>query len=111
MVGTVEGNPPRGQGTRYYSRKELPGVAIRLSEDLESRLTTLAEATVRTKANDAREAFIRSMADLKDIHLADSRLVALRTGRSQAVRLEDLERDLSLDRRFPCDRHAGTVQV
>jgi len=72
-------------------------LAIRLPEDIERRLTALAEATGRTKTFYAREAILAFMDDLEDIYLAESRLEALRAGRSLAVSLEDVERDLGLD--------------
>lgn len=72
-------------------------LAIRLPEDLERRLAALAEATGRTKTYYAREAIKEFLDDLEDIYLAESRLEALRAGRSRATSLEDVERDLGLD--------------
>lgn len=72
-------------------------LAIRLPEDLERRLAALAEATGRTKTYYAREAIVKFLDDLEDIFLAESRLEALRAAPSQAVSLEDVERDLGLD--------------
>lgn len=72
-------------------------LAIRLPEDLERRLTALAKATGRTKTYYAREAIVEFLDDLEDIYLAESRLEALRAGRSHAISLKDVERDLGLD--------------
>lgn len=85
------------EGTLYLYSKELPMLAIRLPEDLERRLTALAEATGRTKTFYAREAIMEFMDDLEDIYLAESRLEALRAGRSRAYSLEEVERDLGLE--------------
>lgn len=73
-------------------------LAIRLPEDIERRLAALAEATGRTKTYYAREAIVEFLDDLEDIYLAQSRLEALRAGRSRAMSLEDVERELGLDR-------------
>jgi RHH-type rel operon transcriptional repressor/antitoxin RelB len=73
-------------------------LAIRLPEDLERRLTALAKATGRTKTFYAREAIMKFMDDLEDIYLAESRLEALRAGRSRVHSLEEVERNLGLER-------------
>ena len=71
-------------------------LAIRLPEDIERRLEKLAEATGRTKTFYAREAILEHLDDLEDLFLAERRLRALRAGRSHALTLEEVERDLGL---------------
>jgi len=47
-------------------------LALRLPEDIESRLDKLAKATGRTKSFYAREAILEHLADLEDLYLAES---------------------------------------
>jgi len=76
--------------------KERSMLAIRLPEDIERRLTDLAAATGRTKTFYAREAIVAFMSEMEDVYLAESRLEALRAGRSRTYTLEEVERDLGL---------------
>lgn len=72
-------------------------LAIRLPAEIEQRLEALALATGRTKTFYAREAILEYMDDLEDLYLAESRLGALREGRSRTFTLDEVERDLGLD--------------
>jgi len=49
-------------------------LALRLPEDIESRLDKLAKATGRTKSFYIREAILEHLADLEDFYLAEKRL-------------------------------------
>jgi len=49
-------------------------LAIRISDDIESRLQYLAQKTGRTKTYYAREALLRFLEDMEDEYLALSRL-------------------------------------
>ena len=49
-------------------------LAIRISQDIESRLQQLAHRTGRTKTYYAREALLRFMEDMEDEYLALSRI-------------------------------------
>jgi RHH-type rel operon transcriptional repressor/antitoxin RelB len=71
-------------------------LAIRLPADIEHRLDALAKATGRSKTFYAREAILEYMDDMEDVYLAESRLEALRAGRSHTTSLDDVERDLGL---------------
>ena len=73
-------------------------LTIRLSAELEHRLEALAAATGRTKSFYARKAIVDFMDDMEDIYLAESRLEAVRAGRSRTYTLDEVERDLGLDR-------------
>lgn len=66
-------------------------LALRLPPEIEKRLDALAKKTGRTKSFYAREAILRHLEDLEDIHLARRRLA--RGG--ARVPLEDLEAELS----------------
>jgi len=74
-------------------------LAIRLPPELEQRLEALAAATGRTKTFYARKAIVAFLDDLEDIYLAESRLEAIRAGRSRTYTLEEVEQDLGLDSR------------
>lgn len=73
-------------------------LAIRLPIEIERRLEALAAATGRTKTFYAREAILKHLEDMEDLYLAEERLKALRAGRSRAFSLDEVERDLGLDR-------------
>ncbi len=68
----------------------LPVLAIRLPEEIESRLEALARLTGRTKTFYAREAILEHLDDLEDIYLAEKRLEDIRTGREKTIPLEDV---------------------
>jgi RHH-type rel operon transcriptional repressor/antitoxin RelB len=71
-------------------------LALRLPEDIESRLDKLAKATGRTKSFYAREAILEHLADLEDLYLAEKRLAKVRTGKSKTYTLNALEQALGL---------------
>ncbi len=72
-------------------------LALRLPEEIEKRLTRLANITNRTKSYYAREAIIRHLTDLEDIYLAETRLEDTKAGRSRTFTLDELEKDIGLD--------------
>lgn len=71
-------------------------LAIRLPEDVETRLACLARDTGRTKTFYAREAIIAHIEDLEDLYLAEKRLIEYRAGRSKSYSLDEVERSLGL---------------
>ena len=71
-------------------------LALRLPEDIESRLDKLAKATGRTKSFFAREAILEHLADLEDLYLAEKRLAKVRTGKSKTYTLNAVEQELGL---------------
>ena len=71
-------------------------LAIRLPEEIEHRLESLAKATGRTKTFYAREAILEHLDDLEDLYLAEQRLIDNRAGRTKTVTLDEVERDLGL---------------
>jgi RHH-type transcriptional regulator, rel operon repressor / antitoxin RelB len=73
-------------------------LAIRLPESIEKRLGRLAKRTGRTKSFYAREAILQHLQDLEDRYLAEKRLEDLRAGRSRAIALDQVEKDLGMDR-------------
>jgi RHH-type rel operon transcriptional repressor/antitoxin RelB len=67
-------------------------LAIRLPANIEKRLDRLAKRTGRTKTYYAREAILKHLEDLEDIHIAEKRIEDLRAGRSHTVPLEAVMR-------------------
>jgi RHH-type rel operon transcriptional repressor/antitoxin RelB len=75
---------------------EAAMLAIRLSEDIESRLEALAKRTGRTKTFYAREAIERHLEDLEDLYLAERVSKRIRAGKEQTSSLEEVEARLGL---------------
>lgn len=71
-------------------------LALRLPEDIETRLDKLAKATGRTKSFYAREAILEHLADLEDLYLAEKRLAKVRSGKSKTYSLSTVEQELGL---------------
>jgi RHH-type rel operon transcriptional repressor/antitoxin RelB len=71
-------------------------LAIRLPEELESRLETLAKRTGRTKTFYAREAIEQHLEDLEDRYLAERVSKRIRAGKEQTSSLEEVEARLGL---------------
>jgi len=72
-------------------------LTIRLSKSTEERLNQLAKETHRPKSFYVREAIERSLDEIEDIYLAQSRIEALRAGKSRTYTLEEVEKDLDLE--------------
>lgn len=68
-------------------------LAIRISEDIETRLGQLAHKTGRTKTYYAREALLRYIEDMEDEYLALSRIETP----TKRWTLEDLEQGIDLE--------------
>lgn len=72
-------------------------LSVRLPEDLEKRLSTLAETTGRSKSYYMRKAISDNIDDLEDIYLAESRLEDIRAQRSKTHSIQDVVKDLGLE--------------
>ena len=68
-------------------------LAIRLPEEIETRLSNLAAKTGRTKTFYAREAILEHLDDMEDRYLAISR----RESFGKRWSLDELEQDLDLE--------------
>jgi RHH-type rel operon transcriptional repressor/antitoxin RelB len=69
-------------------------LAIRLPEDIENRLASLAAKTGRTKSFYAKEAIMEHLDDIEDKYLAINRL----ENPGKRWSLDDVEQDSDLDR-------------
>jgi RHH-type rel operon transcriptional repressor/antitoxin RelB len=65
-------------------------LAIRLPEEIDKRLATLAKATGRTKTFYAREAILEHLDDLEDIYMAEQELADIHAGRVKTIPLEEV---------------------
>ena len=72
-------------------------LAIRLPESIEKRLEKLAKRTGRTKTFYAREAILRHLEDLEDVHAAEQVLERVRAGREKTFKLHEVSERLGLD--------------
>ena len=71
-------------------------LALRLPEEIETRLDKLAKATGRTKSFYAREAIVEHLGDLEDLYLAEKRLMKIRGGKTTPYSLNSVEQELGL---------------
>jgi len=71
-------------------------LAVRLPDQIESRLSALAQVTGRTKTFYVREAILAHLDDLEDLYLAEYRALQARAGRSESHTIEEVERRLGL---------------
>lgn len=72
--------------------------SVRLPPALEKRLNTLAAKTGRSKAFYVREMIEKGIEDAEDYYLASKVLERVRSGKERVFTLEEVERDLGLDR-------------
>ena len=71
-------------------------VSLRLPDDLNLRLSDLADKTGRSKTFYMLEAIREHLDDLEDLYLAEQRLIDIRSGHSRTLSLDDVERELGL---------------
>ncbi len=64
-------------------------VSLRLPDEVSQRLQRLADLTGRSKTFYMIEAIREHLDDLEDLYVAEQRLVALRSGESRTVPLEE----------------------
>lgn len=72
-------------------------LAIRLPEDIEKRLATLADQTGRTKTFYAREAILTHLEDLEDYYLASKTMTAIRQNNEKVYTSEEVRAELGLE--------------
>lgn len=71
--------------------------SVRLPDDLDKRLTALAQRTGRTKAFYIREAIEQQIKDLEDYYDAVRISRQVREGKTRVLSAEDVWKDLDLD--------------
>jgi len=72
-------------------------IAVRVPEEIETRLDRLAQLTGRTKTYYVREAIEEHLDDLEDAYLAEKVLEKVRSGREKLIPLEDVVKQYGLD--------------
>ena len=65
-------------------------LSIRLPQDIEDRLDSLAAQTGRSKTFYVTEAIREHLADIEDVYLAEQRLIDVQQGRSKTIPIEEL---------------------
>lgn len=70
-------------------------LAIKLDNEIEQRLQSLAERTHRTKTFYVREAILAYLEDLEDIYSAEVALNNLSSGKSKTITLNEMEKRLN----------------
>ena len=72
-------------------------IAVRVPEELETRLDRLAQLTGRTKTYYVREAIEDHLDDLEEAYLAEKVLEQVRSGKEKLISLEDVVKQYGLD--------------
>lgn len=72
-------------------------LAIRLPDDIEARLTALANQTGRTKTYYAREAILAHLENLEDYYLASQVVTDVRKGIEKTYSSDEVRAALGLD--------------
>jgi RHH-type rel operon transcriptional repressor/antitoxin RelB len=73
-------------------------LAIRLPENVEQRLSALAQRTGRSKTFYAREAILEHLDDMEDLYLAEQQMTEIRAGRLKTIPLEEVMSRYGLER-------------
>jgi len=71
-------------------------LAVRLPEELETRLQKLAKETGRSKSWYVREALKEYLGDMEDIYYAEKRYEDIRRNKMDTVSLDAVEQELGL---------------
>lgn len=69
---------------------EVIVLSIRLPEDIEKRLETLARQTGRSKSFYARQAIVEKLEDLEDVYLAEKVLERVRSGEEAVLTSDEM---------------------
>lgn len=72
-------------------------LTVRLPDELNQRLDSLADETGRPKSFYVREALSEYLEDMEDTYIAEKRLEELRAGRSYTLSLKEVRNELGLD--------------
>lgn len=66
-------------------------LAIRLTDEIETRLDNLAKVTGRTKTFYAREAIVEYLDDMEDLYLSEKRYADIQAGRAKTYTLDEVK--------------------
>ena len=83
-------------GKSPWIKRESAMLAIRLPEEIETRLETLAKRTGRSKTFYAREAILQHLEDLEDLYQAERVVKRIRAGKESTSTLDEVEARLGL---------------
>jgi RHH-type rel operon transcriptional repressor/antitoxin RelB len=72
-------------------------VSLRLPDDLNIRLSDLADKTGRSKTFYMLEAIREHLDDMEDLYLAEQRLIDIRAGRSTTIPIEEVMKRYGLE--------------
>lgn len=72
-------------------------IAVRVPQEIETRLDRLAQLTGRTKTYYVREAIEEHLDDLEEAYLAEKVLEKVRAGREKLLTLEEVVKQYGLD--------------
>ncbi len=73
-------------------------ISVRLPNDMEQRLSTLAHKTGRKKSFYVKEALMHYLEDLEDIYDAEKTLEDIKAGRERVISMEEMEKAVGLER-------------
>jgi RHH-type transcriptional regulator, rel operon repressor / antitoxin RelB len=71
-------------------------LGVRVPDEVDERLSRLAQTTGRSKSYYVREAIVEHLADLEDIYLADHVRERIRRGEERVFALDEVEKRLGL---------------
>jgi RHH-type rel operon transcriptional repressor/antitoxin RelB len=72
-------------------------IAVRVPEEIEKRLETLAKSTGRTKTYYVRKAIEEYLDDLEEIYLAEKVREDIRSGKEKTIPLEEVVKQYGLE--------------
>lgn len=72
-------------------------IAVRVPQEIETRLDRLAQLTGRTKTYYVREAIEEHLDDLEEAYLAEKVLEKVRAGQEKLLTLEEVVKQYGLD--------------
>jgi RHH-type rel operon transcriptional repressor/antitoxin RelB len=72
-------------------------LAIRLSPEIEDRLTELAKCTGRTKTFYVREAILQYLEDMEDIYTTEQRVRKIRSGKTKTIPIDKVMKKYDLE--------------
>ncbi len=75
----------------------MNAVSLRLPAEIIERLSLISEHTGRSKTYYMIEAIKTHLEDLEDAYIAEKRLSDIRSGKSQVISSEEMERRLGLE--------------